>query len=254
MAEIVPRGGVVDVRLGVDALDAASRRDIASRLKNRASTAYAQIRDVESYANLDTCRRERLLRHFGDQEPVAPCAGCDVCLGEVEVAPPTSAAPKMPVAVAAGHTDADPELFERLRTWRGEKAREQKVPAYVVLHNSHLEEISARKPRTIQELGAVKGVGLRRAARYGEELLALVNGGEPPVTLPEPPANKEKQPIRASEPPVNGSTSNGYHPHLKTAADLLRSGKGAEAVPELARALELGGEEAREAVNDLLKG
>ena len=40
----------------------------------------------------------------------------------------------------------DPELFERLRSWRGEQAKRQRVPAYVVLHNSHLEEISARKP------------------------------------------------------------------------------------------------------------
>ena len=59
-------------------------RNIARRLKNRANTAYAQIRDVESFANLRTCRREHLLRHFGDMEEVAPCAGCDVCLGETE--------------------------------------------------------------------------------------------------------------------------------------------------------------------------
>ncbi len=238
IAEIVPRGSVVDVQLRADALDASDRRNIAARLKNRASTAYNQIRDVESYANLDACRREHLLRHFGDAEDVVPCAGCDVCLGEVEVAAPTS---KTPVAVSMESEHADPELFERLRTWRGEKAREQKVPAYVVLHNSHLEEISARKPRTIQELGSIKGVGLRRAARYGEELLALVNG-EPPPDAPSP----EPEPTE----PSNG---NGYRPHLEVAAGLLRAGNGAEAVPELARALDLGGEEAREAVNDLLK-
>ena len=34
-------------------------------------------------------------------------------------------------------------------------------------HNSHLEAISARKPATIHELGAIKGVGLRRAAAAG---------------------------------------------------------------------------------------
>ena len=57
--------------------------------------------------------------------------------------------------------------MERLRSWRSEQAKKQQVPAYVVLHNSHLEEISIRKPSTIHELGAIKGVGLRRAARYG---------------------------------------------------------------------------------------
>ena len=238
VAEVVPRGSLVDVRLRVDSLDAESRRDIAARLKGRASTAYAQIRDVESYANLNSCRREHLLRHFGDAEEVAPCSGCDFCLGEVLQIPKTSGTAVTAAQTNGSNPDVDADLFERLRSWRGEKAREQKVPAYVVLHNSHLEEISARKPRTIQELGAIKGIGLRRAARYGGELLALVNGEDPPVGPPETPAVP--------------TTPNGYLPHLEAAADLLRTGDGADAVPELARALELGGAEARKAVNDLL--
>ncbi|MBA3794593.1 MAG: ATP-dependent DNA helicase RecQ [Rubrobacter sp.] len=239
VAEVVPRGSLVDVRLRVDSLDAESRRDIAARLKGRASTAYAQIRDVESYANLNSCRREHLLRHFGDAEEVAPCSGCDFCLGEVLQIPKTSGTAVAATQTDGSNPDVDADLFERLRSWRGEKAREQKVPAYVVLHNSHLEEISARKPRTIQELGAIKGIGLRRAARYGGELLALVNGEDPPVGPPEPPAVP--------------TTPNGYRPHLEAAADLLRTGDGADAVPELARALQLGGSEARKAVNDLLR-
>ena len=242
VAEVVPRGSLVDVRLRVDALDAESRRDIAARLKGRASTAYDQIRAVESYANLNACRREHLLRHFGDTEEVAPCSGCDFCLGEVLQPPKASvitAAATQTNGTNGTTSNVDADLFERLRSWRGEKAREQKVPAYVVLHNSHLEEISAHKPRTIQELGAIKGIGLRRAARYGEELLALVNGEELPAKPPEPP-------------PAS-TTPNGFRPHLETAAGLLHSGRGAEAVPELARALELGGAEARREVDDLLK-
>ena len=237
VAEVVPRGALVDVRLKTTALDEESRRDIASRLKGRAQAAYAQIRDVESYANLSACRREYLLRHFGDTEDVAPCSGCDFCLGEVHQAPRTAvtslAASSIPANGSPPGVDAD--LFERLRSWRGEKAREQKVPAYVVLHNSHLEEISANKPRTIQELGSIKGVGLRRAARYGEELLALVNGGEREVA-PE------------SEP----TSTNGYRSHLEAAEGLIRAGRGADAVPELARALQLGGKEARREIDDLL--
>jgi ATP-dependent DNA helicase RecQ len=101
-----------------------------------------------------------------------------------------------------------------------------------VLHNSHLEEIAARKPQSIHELGSIKGVGLRRAARYGEELLALVRGREVPA--PDHPRPD-------------------YHSHLEAAGHLLRSGRGADAIPELARALEIGGDEARDAVNKLLK-
>jgi ATP-dependent DNA helicase RecQ len=245
VVEVIPRGSLVDVRLKTFSLDNDSRRNIAGRLKNRANSAYAQIRDVESYANLRTCRREHLLRHFGDMEEVAPCAGCDVCLGETQehartAGPGTSVPEGKPLVPAfAGSSRADEDLpgvdaalFERLRSWRGEQAKKQRVPAYVVLHNSHLEEISARKPDTIHELGAIKGVGLRRAARYGDEILALIRGEEAPDTAP--PAE------------------NGFREHLEAADKLLRSGRGADAVPALARALELGGEEARREVDELL--
>jgi ATP-dependent DNA helicase RecQ len=241
-AEIIPRGSVVDVKLKAPALDRRSRRTIAARLKNRATTAYRQIRDVEAYANLTTCRRERLLRHFGDTEKVAPCGGCDICLGDADVIgrlPADPAQERLPepagrnlAQTGSSRDGLDRTLFERLKRWRGEQARRQRVPAYVVLHNSHLEEIAARKPQTIHELGQVKGIGLRRAARYGEDLLALVRGEE--ETPPD-------------------STRSDYHSHLEAADSLLRSGRGADAVPELARALELGGDEAREAINELLK-
>jgi ATP-dependent DNA helicase RecQ len=237
-AEIIPRGSVVDVRLKASALDARSRRTIAARLKSRANAAYAQIRDVETYANLTTCRREHLLRHFGDTEQVAPCGACDVCLGQAETpARPSRAAPETLLdateAQPSDQDDVDRALFERLKRWRGEQARRQQVPAYVVLHNSHLEEIAARKPQSTHELGSIKGIGLRRAARYGDELLALVRGEEA--------AAHEQDPAPS-----------GYRPHLEAADRLLRSGRGADAVPELAQALELGGDEARDAVNKLL--
>jgi ATP-dependent DNA helicase RecQ len=239
-AEIIPRNSIVDVRLRTQSLDGRSRRAIAARLKNRAAAAYAQIRDVEAYANLTTCRREYLLRHFGDTEVVAPCAGCDVCLGDADVIERLSVdttQERLPTGrdlAVTSRDGMDRALFERLKRWRGEQARQQRVPAYVVLHNSHLEEIATRKPQSIHELGSIKGIGLRRAARYGEELLALVRGEE--MTAPE-----------------QDSARSSYHSHLEAADRLLRSGRGADAVPELARALELGGDEARESVNELLK-
>jgi ATP-dependent DNA helicase RecQ len=174
-------------------------------------------------------------------EEVAPCGGCDVCLGEADEMGKTSVAVQeirpAPASRDLAQTGTprdgvDRALFERLKSWRGEQARRQRVPAYVVLHNSHLEEIASRKPQSIHELGSIKGVGLRRAARYGEELLALVRGRE--ETTPEP-------------------TSSDYRSHLEAAELLLRSGRGADAVPELARVLEMGGEEARAAVDKLLR-
>jgi ATP-dependent DNA helicase RecQ len=121
-----------------------------------------------------------------------------------------------------------------LRGWRGDQARAQQVPAYVVLHNSHLEEIARRQPKNVHELGSIKGIGLRRAARYGEEILALVRGEQP--TVPE----------------EAGTDAVDYREHLTAAERLIEAGRGAAAVPELARALEAGGDEARRAVDELL--
>jgi ATP-dependent DNA helicase RecQ len=257
IVEALPRGSLVDIRLKEESLDGGSRGAIAARLKSRTRAAYDQVRGVETYATLETCRREHLLRHFGDTQEVAPCAGCDVCLGETDgAAVPSKHAPvtartiaqtSIPVAdrvpsaieVPNGAADATPgtvdaELFERLRAWRGDQARSQQVPAYVVLHNSHLEEIARRKPRSVHELGSIKGIGLRRAARYGEEILSLVRGGEP--------AGSEE----------TDSTSPDYRRYLEAAERHLKSGRGAAAVTELSRAIEIGGEEARKAVDALL--
>jgi ATP-dependent DNA helicase RecQ len=253
IVEALPRGSLADVRLREQSLSEGDRCALAARLKSRTRAAYEQIRTVETYVTLSTCRREHLLRHFGDTQKVAPCGGCDVCLGEddavatfperatsvVEGTAQRSAdsvdrtllSMKRSHALSADPPDAfDKDLFERLRTWRGKQAGYQQVPAYIVLHNSHLEEIARRKPVSVHELGSIKGIGLRRAARYGEEILALVRG-------------EEHKP--------RGSTRD-YRQHVEAAERLLRSGQGAAAVPELARALEVGGEEAKKAVDSLL--
>jgi ATP-dependent DNA helicase RecQ len=68
----------------------------------------------------------------------------------------------------------DSPLLARLRAWRSEQAREQGVPAYVILHDRALHEIVALLPDSVQALLAVPGIGVAKAERYGRELLALV--------------------------------------------------------------------------------
>ncbi len=72
--------------------------------------------------------------------------------------------------------DDDP-LFRRLRAWRLDKAREERVPAFRVAHNSVLRSIAAGRPRTERELRAIRGIGPRKLEKYGAELLSLVREG-----------------------------------------------------------------------------
>ncbi|MGB4673226.1 MAG: DNA helicase RecQ [Azovibrio sp.] len=65
-------------------------------------------------------------------------------------------------------------LFERLRQWRAATARAQGVPAYVIFHDRTLKEIAELRPSNRDYLMRVPGFGEAKMARYGEEILALV--------------------------------------------------------------------------------
>lgn len=68
------------------------------------------------------------------------------------------------------------ERFEALRTWRAEVARSHSVPAYVIFHDATLREVALNCPASLDELGQISGVGVRKREAYGEELLRCVRG------------------------------------------------------------------------------
>ncbi|MDX3548631.1 DNA helicase RecQ [Streptomyces europaeiscabiei] len=71
-------------------------------------------------------------------------------------------------------------VFEALRAWRGDQAREQGVPAYVIFHDATLREIAATAPASVAELGTISGIGEKKLATYGEGVLAVLGslGGD----------------------------------------------------------------------------
>jgi ATP-dependent DNA helicase RecQ len=66
------------------------------------------------------------------------------------------------------------QRFEYLRAWRSEVARSHGVPAYVIFHDATLREIAITQPESLEELGCISGVGVRKRDAYGEELLRCV--------------------------------------------------------------------------------
>jgi ATP-dependent DNA helicase RecQ len=74
----------------------------------------------------------------------------------------------------------DGQAFEALRSLRKQIAEEQKLPPYVIFHDSTLREMVAAKPRTISDLRRIKGVGERKLATYGPRFLdALLRAAAP---------------------------------------------------------------------------
>ncbi|MGH8325383.1 MAG: DNA helicase RecQ [Steroidobacteraceae bacterium] len=75
--------------------------------------------------------------------------------------------------------DAHAPLFQALRAWRLQVAREHGVPAYTIFHDATLEEIARRRPGSTEELQRVSGVGAVKLERYGVAVLDVVQGAPP---------------------------------------------------------------------------
>ena len=79
---------------------------------------------------------------------------------------------------SSGFTETDlsasqQAIFERLRWWRVETAREHNVPAYVIFHDATLREIAKAQPASLDELRVVSGVGEKKLESYGAQIIAL---------------------------------------------------------------------------------
>jgi DNA helicase-2/ATP-dependent DNA helicase PcrA len=65
-------------------------------------------------------------------------------------------------------------LMEALQLWRRERAKRDAVPAYVIAHDSTLQDIAETKPSNAAALRRVKGMGPVKLDQYGAEILAVI--------------------------------------------------------------------------------
>jgi ATP-dependent DNA helicase RecQ len=72
------------------------------------------------------------------------------------------------------------EIFQALRQWRAEIARSHGVPAYVIFHDATLREIAMARPDSLESLGHVNGVGVRKLESYGDSILACIEAHTEP--------------------------------------------------------------------------
>lgn len=80
-------------------------------------------------------------------------------------------------AAADFEADNDPTtiaLFEELRAWRAEVAKEASRPAYTVFADATLRSIAVVKPTALPQLSLIRGVGAVKLQEYGAEVLRVV--------------------------------------------------------------------------------
>jgi len=69
------------------------------------------------------------------------------------------------------------QRFESLKAWRAEVAREHNLPAYIVFHDASLAEMARERPRSIDALAGISGVGSKKLEAYGEQILRVLGSG-----------------------------------------------------------------------------
>jgi len=67
--------------------------------------------------------------------------------------------------------EEDEQLFQTLRALRLQLAKEQNVPPYVIFHDTTLLALAKARPRTLDKMSSIPGIGAAKLERYGEAFL-----------------------------------------------------------------------------------
>jgi ATP-dependent DNA helicase RecQ len=110
------------------AFDGRARAACRSSAGDAQRARWRQYRSVWAFVEGDACRRETMLRHFGDHscpDPSVPC--CDVCAPELVPAPPGAARGLAAAGAGAGPGDIDAAIAEVVSTAKPSVGRTRAV-------------------------------------------------------------------------------------------------------------------------------
>jgi ATP-dependent DNA helicase RecQ len=158
--------------------------------------SWQRYEEIRKFAESNRCRHRQICLHFGETPKWETCEACDVCGARPEwLAVPVSTRPRARVRLArpakfegeqprfaSGSTKrsqstlslgpaANPDLIEYLRDWRRALAKERGIPAFIVLHDSSLEDLARKRPASLAELHDVSGFGERKVEAFGNAVL-----------------------------------------------------------------------------------
>lgn len=100
------------------------------------------------------------------------------------------------------------ELVEILKQWRAKKAQQENAELYLVMQNQTIESIAEVMPQNKEEFISIKGLGERKYEKYGEEILALVNGTDETEKMSEEEADDNIYSVSKFLDLINSNLSN----------------------------------------------
>jgi ATP-dependent DNA helicase RecQ len=68
----------------------------------------------------------------------------------------------------------DSALFQKLRAWRLEQARQEKIAPFMIFPDAVLHELAIHKPQSANALLTIKGIGRTKTEKYGAQILQII--------------------------------------------------------------------------------
>ncbi len=78
-------------------------------------------------------------------------------------------------ALAGVPSTSDARVEAALLEWRMAEARRRRIPAFRIFSDKALQGIVSQRPRTVQELLAISGIGIDTAEKYGQQIYRIIN-------------------------------------------------------------------------------
>jgi DNA helicase-2/ATP-dependent DNA helicase PcrA len=157
------------------ALSWAAARSPGGRATRRPSRFLDDLRDATTGGSVPPGASRSPLAAKAGRDRVERCRVCQKLL--------TSGAARKLGRCTDCPGSVDEELFERLRSWRLERSRELKQPAFCVFTDATLTRIAEVRPQTTQELATIGGVGPAKLTAYAAEVLELCSVSASSVTV-----------------------------------------------------------------------
>ena len=70
--------------------------------------------------------------------------------------------------------DDEKQAYDALKAWRAARARAEGLPPYMIASNKQLAQMIKTKSSSQAALTRIAGIGETKAAKYGEEILAIL--------------------------------------------------------------------------------
>ncbi len=163
-----------------------------------------------NYSEGGECRHAEILTYYKDVNRITSCGHCDTCLPESERRVSKVLAEMLSSKVQRLHAEAEfsagedsseatragavlrrkprkagsnmgpsldrsqEEKFQKLKSWRKQKAQALDTPAFIIFSDRTLKDIVVKAPENLDQLRSVYGIGEDKLEQFGSELLGLL--------------------------------------------------------------------------------